>query len=98
MSYRMCLGYLSKDVESNIPNRELYASTSHTHIPSTHCGAYRSRLVELCRASGGMAKDEAGELDWKQVKKIKLCFTVIGFYLGCSDDEELPKVLRKRVR
>lgn len=61
-------------------------------------GAYKSRLVELCRASGGMAKDEAGELDWKQMKKIKLCFTVIGFYLGCNDDEELPKVLRKRVR
>ena len=23
---------------------------------------------------------------------------MIGFYLGCNDDEELPKVLRKRVR
>lgn len=55
MSYRMCLGYLSKDVESNIPDRELYANTSHTHISSTHCGVCKSRLVELCRARGGMA-------------------------------------------
>ena len=94
----MCLGYLSKDVESNIPDRELYANTSHTLIPSTHCGACKSRLVELCRASRGTAKDEAGKLVGKQMKKRKLCFTVTGFYLGWNDDEELPKVLRKRVR
>ena len=42
-----------------------------------------------------MARDEARELDGKQMKKRKLCIAMIVFYLG--SDGELPKVLKQRV-
>lgn len=52
-----------------------------------------TRLVELCRVSGGKAKHEARELDRKKMRrKNKLYVAMTGFCL--ESVEEFPKILK----
>lgn len=70
-------------------------SITHMHTRAhTHCRACTSRLVTLCRVSGGEARDESRESDGKQMKKRKASLTVIGFYSGSNG--ELPEALKQR--
>lgn len=54
-------------MEKNFPDSGIVCAKAwDTH---KHCGTCKSRLSELCRSDGGMARGEAGELGRKQAKK-----------------------------
>lgn len=79
----MYVGYPSKGMENNIPYREnsMCKRNVHTHTHSMGPTSCKSRLVELCRVSGGMARDETRELDRKQMRKLYIALLSLDFIL-----------------
>lgn len=73
----MCMGYFSKDVENNIPDRELYAQKHHTHSHQLIVGPPSHVWSNSVGWLGRMARDELGR---KQTEKAFYCHDWILFW------------------